>query len=106
MTSADYILPGLALTQYIARSVLGLVVIYNRLPADIVESSKTVKDFQTKVQQLMKQRACQGHERWACIFSPRWALHNHPPHWSVVISACRTKWVSVLVSRVRMGIIA
>ena len=74
----DYMLPGSAPAQYIARSVLGLVTIYNRLPAEIVDGSTTVKDFQSRLQHFMKQRACEGDERWGCIFSPRWALHTHP----------------------------
>ena len=74
----DYMLPGSAPAQYIARSALRLVSVYNRLPAEIVEGSTTVSVFQCKLQQLMKQRACEGDERWPNLFSPRWALRIHP----------------------------
>ena len=75
---SGFALPGSSPAQYIARSALGLVAIYNRLPASIVETSSTVSTFQACLQDLMRQRICGGDERWQHLFSPRWALHTHP----------------------------
>ena len=67
-----------AAPQYMQRSALGLVSIYNLLPPDVVLCSPSVAIFQGKLQDMMKARAAQGHEDWTHLFSPRWQLLHHP----------------------------
>ena len=59
-----------------AKSILGLVDIYNLLPQEIV-SSEDVHTFQAKLQSMMKQMVNAGQRNWETIFSPRHALHMH-----------------------------
>ena len=63
--------------ELLKRSALGLVRVYNWLPAETV-CATTVKDFQVKLQDLVKERAKGGQENWALTFSPRLAWWNHP----------------------------
>ncbi len=49
--------------NYLARSVLGLVAVYNCLPQYVI-SSQNVKVFQKKLQQLVVYLAATGHEEW------------------------------------------
>ena len=61
----------------VRRSALGLVAVYNLLPARIVHLA-TVKDFQVALQDLVKQRAQEGCEDWKHSLSPRIPLYRHP----------------------------
>ena len=61
----------------VRRSALGLVTVYNLLPATVVHL-EDVKDFQRALQELLKERATEGCEDWAQTFSPRLPLHRHP----------------------------
>lgn len=54
--------------DYINRSVLGYIWIYNLLPADIVDCS-TVKAFQRGLQLMMKNSANRDDESWHFMFS-------------------------------------
>jgi hypothetical protein len=56
-------------TDYMSRSCLGLVGVYNKLPQSIVDASN-VKTFQHKLTALAKQR-CEAHGVWTRMFSPR-----------------------------------
>ena len=61
----------------IRRSALGLVAVYNLLPAEVVRATD-VKSFQKELQQLVKARARANCEDWQLTLSPRLPLHNHP----------------------------
>ena len=63
--------------ELVRRSALGLIAVYNLLPADLVEE-KTVKGFQSKLQGHLKERAAAGCEDWAETLSPRVPLWKHP----------------------------
>ena len=75
---------GLQLQEYrgsqnfIKQSILGLVTVYNLLPARIVEGCKSVRNFQGALQQLVKDRATAGMEDWETTFSPRLDFNGHP----------------------------
>ena len=56
---------------------LGLIPIYNLLPSWTVETV-SVKEFQSRVQSLVRFRAIAGCEDWQLTFSPRTALERHP----------------------------
>ena len=75
--ASDYALPGSRPAEYIQNSLLGLISIYNMLPADIVEQSSTVPVFQSKLQTLVKARALNSAD-WKASLSPRVPLHRHP----------------------------
>ena len=57
--------------------MLGLVSRYNMLPEYIV-GSPSVKVFQRKIQEMMKERALADCNDWADTFSPRIAMFEHP----------------------------
>ena len=59
------------------RSALGLVAVYNLLPADVVQLDN-VKDFQRALAGLLKKRAQAGCEDWQLTCSPRVPLWRHP----------------------------
>ena len=61
----------------IRRSLLGLIAVYNFLPAAIVEA-KTVSAFEQKLQHLVTERAKAGCEDWRSTLSPRAPLETHP----------------------------
>ena len=61
----------------VRRSAFGLAAIYNMLPASFV-LSKTVSDFQHKLQELIIARACAGCADWRDTLSPRISLEGHP----------------------------
>ena len=61
----------------VRRSALGLVAVYNLLPTEAVQQL-SVKGFQTKLAELLKERAAAGCDDWALTFSPRVALWKHP----------------------------
>jgi len=64
-------------TEYVSRSVLGLVSIYNLLPWRIVVESEVAK-FQAALQHFVKEHALAGFGPWNDIFSPRIELWRHP----------------------------
>ena len=58
-------------------SALGLVRVYNWLPADTVRAT-TVKEFQFNLQNLVRERARSNCKDWVRTFSPRLPWWNHP----------------------------
>ena len=58
--------------------MFGLVGVYNKLPAKIVESSASVATFQTALQELLLSRAASGKTDWRKLLSPRWQDGKHP----------------------------
>ena len=64
-------------SELLRRSALGLVSVYNLLPEELV-CEKEVKSFQSKLQEVLKQRAAAGCEDWKETFSPRVPLWKHP----------------------------
>ena len=57
--------------------MLGLISVYNRLPAEIVESASSVSSFQSSLQGLLRYMASTGVADWAQMFSPRIPWHRH-----------------------------
>ena len=62
--------------ELVRRSALGLVAVYNLLPKEVLADN--VKDFQSKVQELVQARAAAGCEDWRYTLSPRIPLWRHP----------------------------
>ena len=73
----DFAFPSSRPAEYISNSLLGLVSVYNRLSAQIVESSGCVPSFQTALQSLLAHHANSGIMDWALTFSPRIPWHRH-----------------------------
>ena len=69
----DYAFPGSRPAEYIRRSMFGLVAVYNRLPAEVVEVESTVAGFQGRLQDILKDAAVNEKRDWEKIFSPRWS---------------------------------
>ena len=63
--------------ELLRRSALGLIAVYNMLPPELV-LAKTVKEFQSNLQELLKTRAKEGCDDWAETLSPRVPLWCHP----------------------------
>ena len=61
----------------VSRSALGLVAIYNLLP-DRTRAARDLKDCQSRLQQIMKERLSEGCADWETTFSRRTALERHP----------------------------
>ena len=61
----------------IKRSAVGLVAIYNLLPARIL-AAKSVKAFQRGLQELVVAYATSGFPKWSDVLSSRIALASHP----------------------------
>ena len=59
------------------RSALGLICVYNRLPAEIARHD-TVKVFQTSMQHLLKDRLAAGCTDWMSTLSRRAPAYCHP----------------------------
>ena len=76
--ASDFVLPGSRPANYIRYSAFGLIEVYNRLPAEIVEASPCVASFQKALQQLVIFRADSGYSDWEQTLSPRIALYRHP----------------------------
>jgi hypothetical protein len=70
-------LPYSERTSGTKRSVLGLIAVHNLLPANAAELL-TVPNFQTKLQDIVKQRCQEGCVNWTSTLSPRPALATHP----------------------------
>ncbi len=63
---------------FVSCSALGLVRVYNHLLKSIVEGATTVCQFQSFLQDLVKQRAAAGHDDWQLVLSPRVSWRHHP----------------------------
>ena len=59
------------------RSALGLIPVYNLLPAEVV-AMPTAAAFQRALQQLLKIAAAAGRPGWQLMFSPRIPTYRHP----------------------------
>ena len=75
---SDFVLPGSQPAKYLRNSAFGLILVYNLLPAEIVEASPCVQSFQKSLQDLVVFRAASGYNDWEITFSPRVPLHRHP----------------------------
>jgi hypothetical protein len=60
-----------------AKSIFGLIDIYNLLPQAIVDAND-VHLFQAKLQGMLKGEVRKGRSDWETLFSPRHPLHLHP----------------------------
>ena len=58
-------------------SLLGLVDVYNLLPQYVVNGT-TVRIFQRRLQDMLREVAKNGAAQWENLFSPRIELWNHP----------------------------
>eukprot|EP00973_Karenia_brevis_P027964 3851646-Karenia_brevis.AAC.1 len=74
----DYAYPHSRPADYIAHSILGLVALYNRLPARIVEASGSVSEFQGALQELLISNANAGMPDWQLTYSTRIPWLGHP----------------------------
>ena len=63
--------------QVLSRSALGLIDVYNLLPAQVV-CQKSVASMQHELQAPLKFRVRSGDSYWLHTFSPRVPLHEHP----------------------------
>ena len=61
----------------VVRSALGLTVVYNMLP-ERCRAANSVKEFQTGLQKLVKDRLEDGYEDWGDTLSPRTPMGRHP----------------------------
>ena len=59
------------------RSALGLVWVYNRLLGDVIDTVD-VKDFQRRLQMILKQRILEGCDDWKDTLSVRAPVYRHP----------------------------
>ena len=75
---SDLQFPGSRPADYLQISALGLVQVYNSLPAGIVENSSSVSSFQSALQGVLMARATAGCTDWKFTFSPRVPMHRHP----------------------------
>ena len=76
--ASDYRFPGSRPADYVRNSMLGLVSVYNRLPASVVESASSVSSFQAALQRILADQATAGVVNWEKSFSPRVPWHKHP----------------------------
>ena len=60
------------------RSLLGLLDVYNLLPASVVERSASVQCFQKVLQELVTECAAAGTDGWQRLLSPRQEIYCHP----------------------------
>ena len=60
-----------------ARSILGLIDVYNMLPQAIFDIGD-IQTFQATLQGVMKNMARIHAPNWEIVFSPRHALYAHP----------------------------
>ena len=64
------------------RSLLGLIDVYNLLPASIVEQNSSVQMFQSSLQAMIVDAAASATDGWQHLLSPRHPLYLHPlRHW-------------------------
>ena len=76
--ASDFDLLGSRPAAYLQFSMLGLVKVYTRLPARLVEANGCVSSFQAALQVVLAQRAAAGCCDWKSAFSPRVPMHRHP----------------------------
>ena len=77
--ATDYMFPGSRPADYNQHSMLGLMAVYNRLPAEVVEGCSCVSSFQKMLQELVKARALKHQcTDWKWTLSPRIPLFRHP----------------------------
>eukprot|EP00973_Karenia_brevis_P062688 8716557-Karenia_brevis.AAC.1 len=60
----DFLYPNSSPAEYVQRSILGVARIYNRLPARIVEGTRSVSEFQRELQSLLKDAAGRHDLQW------------------------------------------
>jgi hypothetical protein len=70
-------LPSSERTSAVKRSALGLIAVYNLLPARAAET-RTVPEFQKTLQEIVKQRCQDGCADWTRTLCPRQPLASHP----------------------------
>ena len=63
--------------EVLKRSALGLIAVYNLLPAEVVEANN-VSSFQSRLSALLRSAQQRGCPRWQRLFSPREELARHP----------------------------
>ena len=66
--------------EYLNRSLVGYVSVYNLLPERIVSATK-VKDFQTLLQDMVKDVAASGDTSWRTLYSTRHARTSNAMRW-------------------------
>jgi len=74
----DFMFPGSRPAVYLKHSMFGLISVYNRLPATVVENAGCVSSFQSALQTMLADQATSGVANWAQTFSPRVPWHRHP----------------------------
>ena len=60
------------------RSLLGLLDVYNLLPASVVEQCPSVPLFQKALQELVTECAAAGTDGWQRLLSLRQEIYCHP----------------------------
>ena len=65
-------------TDYMRRSLLGAIEVYNLLPGWVIDNSCKVSTFQKRLQELVLSRAMAGCEDWDLTLSPRMPSHARP----------------------------
>ena len=80
--------------------MLGMIDVYNILPASIVEQCPCVKSFQSALQTLASKCASRGVDEWHHMYSSRCRMHVHPllQMWSYDHSLSDTDVVQCLVA--------
>ena len=73
----DFMYPNSRPADYVKHSMLGLVTIYNRLPAAVAEGSECVASFQKALQDMLIDAANAGTPNWSTMFSPRIPWYRH-----------------------------
>ena len=74
----DFRLPGSRPADCIARSMFGLIAVYHKLPAKVVEACASVSSFQGALQGVLLDRALSGQGDWKKLLSPRQHSNQHP----------------------------
>ena len=64
-------------TDTLLHSACGLIGVYNLLP-EYVARQATVSEFQSSLQQLVKECAARNNDQWTSLLSPRHHLTHHP----------------------------
>ena len=62
----------------LGRSALGMIRVYNALPAAVVENARSVKQLQSWLQQLVVDRALSDCENWKETLTCRRNMYEHP----------------------------
>ena len=67
---------GPRFSEQLRRSGLGLIMVYNLLPQEVVDAT-SVQAFQSSCQAMLKDFAVRGVGSWQDLFSPRVPLFSH-----------------------------